>query len=194
MSIPSIQMRLRTGDTSIYFSTGPDTQSKRWEVYDDATGIVLASGTVSRQVATIGQMDSADADLQNTCESAFGETKAQHEPIGAIGGYSAWDADLVLDGWLQDETGLHHAICGDIALTPASLVDRVNGILGARLPPTQWFWAEGLAAKARVKCVAVPNADSYNVYDGETFLLMFRRRRGRTSRLRRGHTRYAPLQ
>jgi len=172
MAIPAAQLRLRSGDTTILFSTGPDTMGKTWEVYHESTGIVVASGRVSRQVMTIGEMNAADAELQNLCESAFAETKAQHDPIGAIGGYSAWDAALTLNGWMQDEDGLHHPICGDVALVPATLVDGVNAILGAVSPPPQWFWAEpgASAGELRVRCVAVPGADSYNVYSGVTLL------------------------
>lgn len=172
MAIPEAELKLRSGDSSLVFINGSFAMTKRWEVYHDTMGEVVASGQHSRPVAVINRFDDADEDLEARCAASLMGVQERHKGIGAIGGYSAWDTDLILDGWMQDEDGLHHPILGDLAVMPAGLVVRINAILAARLGPPTWFWAEpgGSAGELRVKCVAVPGADSYNVYDGETLL------------------------
>lgn len=171
MAIPSADLKLRSGDTGFVMSQGSLQMTKRWEVYHATLGDVIATGSGSQFVPTISSFPAADDKLEVQAGAFLGAVQEMHKAVAAIGGFSAWDANLILDAWMQDEDGLHHPICGDLAATPADLVARVNAILAGRLPPPTWAWARpGGAGEVQVKIVAVPGAASYNVYDGEDLI------------------------
>lgn len=123
---------LRTGDISISYGQSI-VMSKRWEAYHPLA--IVDSGTVSRRVANLQQIADADLELQAMCESRFSSAIAYHEPRGVIGGLSAFDADLVLDRWMQSEDGLDHPVLGHIDASSESLVRRINIILEHHAPP-----------------------------------------------------------
>ena len=172
MAIPSADLVLWRGDTSITSQSGRGSYlGLSWEARQRVTGDTIGRGTLSRAVATMGQLQDVDAAMQAEAEGAYAGVVAWHEPIGAIGDYSAFDADLILDGWMQNGGAMEHPICGSISGAPVGLVQRVNAVLSNRLPPTQWAWAESTAAGAlRVKYQTVAGATGYNVYNGSDLL------------------------
>lgn len=172
MAIPSDELELWTGDEGITSRPGCCAQiSLVWQARHKVTGDVISEGTVTRTVATFGQMPSVDAALQDEASGQYAGAVAWHDPQTALDGASAFDADLILDGWMVDGDEMSHPICGTIAATPVGIVARVNGIQAARLGPTQWAWADSTTpGELRVRCVSVAGADDYNVYSGETLL------------------------
>lgn len=159
-------LKLRTGDTSIQYGDRI-LMTKRWEAYHPLA--VADSGTVTRHVPNLQKMSEADLELERDCERRFASVVEHHRARDVMGGLSAFDADLVLDGWMQGE-GLDHPVLGHIDVNPGDVVARVNRIMDKHASPPAWFWAEPDTEAVRVKCIAVDNAVSYNVYDGDELL------------------------
>lgn len=169
--IPPESLRLRTLDAGFSFQVSGATAGLWYEVYHAQLGDVIHSGFLSQQVPTVKDLERASSMLYTKASSAFSGVKSRHEAIKAIGGFSAFDADLILDSWEFDEEGMRHPLCGGFQDTPgSSFVGQVNSILEHCAPPTTWFWVEDGVGEVRVKCILVPGADSYNVYDGVDFL------------------------
>ena len=141
----------------------------RWEVYHPSTDTVIHAGTVNVPSAKSSDLTAAWTMAMAAIENAVSDVYAQHAAIAAIGGYSRFDANLILDGWLSDPTSgtLTHPISGTFTgVTYSGLPGLVNAILERVKGPTMWAWAmPGAAGKLQVKCVAVPGATSYNVYN-----------------------------
>ena len=168
MAIPSTDLALWRGNTSITGQSGRGSYlGLSWEARHRVTGDTIGRGTLSRAVAIMGQLQDVDAAMQAEAEGAYAGVVEWHKPIAAIGDYSAFDADLILDGWMQNGGAMEHPICGSISGAPVGLVQRVLAILADRLPPTQWWWAESTTAgQLRVKYQPVAGAAGYNVYGG----------------------------
>ena len=166
--IPREQLSLRTGNAGFRFGP-PHGAILGWEVYNPLA--VVASGTLSRKVAVLNRLEAAGKELIARAEGEYEDVVMRHEANQAIGGFSAFDADLILDSWWFGEV-MVHPLCGEHAWEGGEgFVARVNRVLEICLPPPTWFWAESVnPGELRVKCVAVPDAGSYNVYDGEELL------------------------
>lgn len=178
MAIPG-SLTFRTGDVSLTFAeSGGVRVGLGFEVYHDGLGDTLHRGTLWREAGLIAKAEDTAGKLYDEAVGAFNSYVERHKPINAIGGLSAHDADLVLDGWWYDPSGesydLNHPICGHFAgvsLNIASFVSMVNAIIDRVPEPPVWAWAEPYGAgQLRVRCVSVPGADSYNVYNGDELL------------------------
>jgi len=172
MAIPSDQLVMWIGDTSITGQPGSGARlGLTWQARHIVLGDVIAQGTLSQSVATMGQLPAVDEALRAQAGGAYAGAVEWHAPIAALNGYSAFDADLILDAWMQNGDEMKHPICGTVAGAPEGLVARVLTILAWRLPPPMWVWAASIApGELRVRTVAVPGADSYNIYSGEELL------------------------
>ena len=170
MALPSNLLRLRYGDVAVSASS----LAVRWEVYHPSTSTIVETGWCSVSLAAPSRIPEAWDTAVQLCASAAGTVMAKHTPNPAIGNYSQFDADLILDSWLSDPTArtLVHPLSGSFAeVDYRGIVDLVNVILARVLPPPTWAWCESTAPLAvRVKCVAVPGATSYNVYEGTTLV------------------------
>lgn len=170
MAIPTDQMRVRLGNAML----NTNGLYVGWEVYHPGTSTVIQAGSVHVKVTHASDIAAAWAQALDLVFSAAGKVYEQHTAISAIGGYSRFDANLILDGWLSDPIArtLVHPISGAFEdVDYDGIVGLVNAIL-ARVPgPPMWFWAEaGDPGRLRVRCIAVAGADSYNVYNGTSLL------------------------
>ena len=170
MAILPGDLELWTGNETVVDS-GSLALSLGWQVRHVALQEIVAQGTLPRSVAKRDDLVDEWNDLELLAQQQLENTRSLHEPIAAVGNLSLWDVNLVLNGWLTDGGAYQHPINGTIpGPIPETLVGRIAAILAAVAPPPIWFWAEGLAGQVRVKCVAVPGADSYNVYSGRELL------------------------
>lgn len=169
MAIPSNLLKIRYGDVGI-----TETHlSATWQLYHAQTSTVLESHGVQVPLVAPHRVEEAWAKIITLVESASSAALSKHEPIAAIGGFSSWDADLILDGWFSDTVTqkLVHPLSGTFSnVTYTGIVGLINAIRSLVLPPPTWAWCEPLTGGFRVKCVAVSGATSYNVYDGTTLL------------------------
>jgi len=174
MAIPLANLQLITGNvSSVVRPSGSVVLNMTWRAYHLQTDTTIESGIETRIAASPGGVDDVTADLRVRCEAAYSAALAKHEARSALDGLSLQDADLVMDRWMFGATGAIHPICGTHAITPdlGSYVEMVTAILGVCLPPPVWAWAESVeAGKLRVKCIAVPAASGYEVYNGDELL------------------------
>jgi len=171
MAINPDSLKLRTGNTSITMSGTRFTMSKAWEVYHSALDEVITSGIEAISIPALTALDNADLLLEGKAETHLEYLKELHKPLTIIEDHSVFDADLILDRWLQDEGGLAHPLCGDIIAMPSDLISRVNVILSECLSPPVWFWADSPSVgQLHVKSVVVPGATSYRVYNGDELI------------------------
>lgn len=174
--IDKSQVAMRTGNVSFSFSsTGGGTVSLAYQVYSIQLGDVIHQGVESKRVPTLPGMEAAASLLYANAQARFEDYMARHESRSQIQGYSAHDADLILDSWWFPGDGdMSHPICGSfsgVEYDPTSYVSLVNAILNIVAPPPLWFWAESIAPDSlRVRCVGVQGASSCNVYDGAVLL------------------------
>lgn len=172
MAIPSSDLVLWVGNTSITGQPGSGARiALTWQARHKVTDDIVSQGALSRAVATMGQLQGVYAAMVEQAGGAYAGAVEWHAPIAVLSGYSAFDADLILDAWMQNGGAMEHPICGEIASAPEGLVQRVLAILAERLPPPQWWWAESITAgQLRVRYQPVAGADGYNVYEGENLL------------------------
>lgn len=170
MAIPANMLHLRYGNVGL--NNGSLTVG--WEVYHPATSTIIESGSVAVNIAKPGDFPVAWLQALNLVDSAAASVCAKHEPVEAIGDYSLFDADLILDGWLSDEVErtLVHPISGEFDdVEYSGIVGLVNAIRERVPGPPMWFWAESLApGELRVKCIGVPGATVYYVFNGTELL------------------------
>jgi len=145
-----------------------------YEVFHtDWADTVLDSGSFVMHVNQIGvEMVAIDQSLRNKATTRLSEIITHHEGISTIGGYSLFDANLILDGWkFYEGAGIwhgEHPVSGEFSgsLNP-TLDNRINALLSLVLPPSTWAWASSPSAgDLEVRCIAVPGADHYAVYNG----------------------------
>ena len=168
--IPKNYLTLRTGNASFSFGYS-HAVSIGWQVYADQVDTIVESGILSRSVPTLAALENAADELIIRANGEYDAVVQRHKANAKIGGYSVFDADLILDSWwFQDN--MEHPICGTHEWSGGnSIVGRINRILEICLPPPTWFWAESInPGELRVRCVAVPGADSYNVYNGDILI------------------------
>jgi len=169
MAIPPGDLELWAGNESVLTGDVVDL-ALTWQARHIAIQEIISQGilrlTVAKRADIIDAWDSLMVQAQQQLENM----RAFHEPI--VGGWSLWDVNLIFDGWLTDGEEYEHPISGTIpGPIPATLVGRLNAILAAVAPPPLWFWSDSPGVgQVRVKCVAVPGADSYNVYGGTDLL------------------------
>ena len=169
MAIPSNLLQIRYGDVGI-----TETHlSATWQIYHAQTATVLESNRIQVPLVAPQRVEEAWTKILVLVNSASKAALSKHEPIPAIGNFSTFDADLILDSWLSDtETKkIVHPLSGTFSNVEYSgLVGLINAIRARVLPPPTWFWAEKVTGGLRVKCIAVSGATSYNVYNGITLL------------------------
>lgn len=167
MAIPSGLLSLQTGQCAFTESLF----SMAWQVVA-STGDVVASGIVSRGVLRLSDLDQVHTQLLQMADGKLAEARAWHQGHSIIGGYSAFDANLILDGWWLENNSLVHSVSGTFPASFAdSLTNRINAILSYVLGPPVWAWAESIApGQLRVKCQPVAGANHYHIYDGDVLL------------------------
>ena len=170
MAIPANMLHLRYGNVGL----NNDSLVVGWEVYHPATSTIIESGSVAVNIAKPGDFPVAWLQALNLVDSAAASVYAKHEAVAAIDGFSLFDADLILDGWLSDAIAgtLVHPISGSFGdVSYSGIVELVNAILERVPGPPMWFWAESLApGELRVKCIGVPGATVYYVFNGTELL------------------------
>lgn len=170
MAIPQNQMYWRFGDIML----NQNGLYVRWEVYHPTTATIIETGTVNVPAAKARDLVAAWTTALGLINSAVNAVYTQHAAVEAIQNYSRFDANLILDSWLSDPVSgtLVHPISGTFeSVVYDGLVGLVNAILDRVPGPPIWAWSEaGDAGRLRVRCIAVPGADSYNVYNHDVLL------------------------
>lgn len=170
MAISQDQMYWRFGDIML----NQNGLYVRWEVYHPTTATIIQAGTVNVPAAKASDLTAAWNTAQGLINSAVSAVYARHAAVPAIQDYSRFDANLILDSWLSDPVSgtLVHPISGTFeSVVYDGLVGLVNAILDRVPGPPIWAWAEaGDAGRLRVRCIAVPGADSYNVHNHDVLL------------------------
>lgn len=185
MDISQFEMRIR--DVGLDASHGTQTLKWTMEVLYQPLDIVLSSHVYSLRPKRggPGHWESIDAQLYSQAQKDFSTTVGFCWPREFLDGKSFYEINLDLAHWsftTQVEDGrwtLEHPICGvfegvDLPIDSNGkpmLIGRWRAIIDRVLPAPLWLWADSpYGGQLRVRCVAVPNAVSYNIYS-ETELL-----------------------
>lgn len=187
MAIPSAQLKLIITNTYLTLIRERPAIRSSYQVIAPNYDAEIAEIAYDQYVNRFDAFEDGDSVTFGKALAWFSAVKEWHKSQSSLDNYSYHDTSLCLYCWTfykpNSTWTISHPVCGEFAglSIPTqgnrpTLQGRVTAVLDNVAPPPVWSWAESNSAGVlTVHCVAVPSADSYNVYNdlgGGSFTLL----------------------
>ena len=129
-----------------------------------------------KQIISFEELPNADAELREEIGCDLLVLKEWHKSRSVLGEASVYDALRTLDRWIFSPTTngwtLYHPVSGTFSgvQLDEGIVGHFQAVRSLVLPLPTWTFVTAGVEEVEVSCVAVPGAQSYNIYDDITYL------------------------
>lgn len=177
MALPVNELKTAYTNATIVLSGTRIYYRLEYQLVHVPTGAIIFSSSRQMNVPSMERIAIADVSLRAEIAGDVQTVMELHKGREVLNHASLYDVTRTLDRWafVSGEEGwtLTHPLSGTfakVAMADEGILNRYFAVRNLVLPPPRWAFVEGGIGEIEVSCIAVPGAESYNVYDDHTYL------------------------